>query len=85
MEELLKQRIIELYKEYLSNINNPNEKERMKYCYGDGYGEIDLDQWVLKVLVDLYSLKEFEDHQDSRLIYHDWDIIEACIKLMMEE
>lgn len=82
MKEIVKQRIKEYYKDYLKQTNETNYEKRMKYKYENSYSESELDEWVLKVLVDIYTTPEDDE---NRLIYHDWDIIESTIGLICEE
>lgn len=83
MKNKLKDRIKELYKEYCENSYNKSDNE--DYIFRNFYTEQDLDQYVLKVLVDLYAMLEDDTDDENRLIYHDWDIIEPTIELILEE
>lgn len=75
------------------NIKN-RIKERIKKLYQqqseeypkrlEGNEDFALTRYALTVLVDIYTYEEGME-EDNRLIYHDWDVIEPTIQMILEE
>lgn len=84
MKNKLKERIKEIYKEYKAFSSMDNEIGS-NYRLRSNFTEQDLDQYALKVLVDLYTTLDEEVEEKNRLIYHGWDVIEPTIELILEE
>lgn len=83
MKTKLKERIKELYEEYCNN--SYNKSDNYDYCFKSYYTEQEIEECVLRELVDLYTRLDEEIEEEDRLIYHDWDVIEPTIELILEE
>ena len=70
-KKLILKRIQEIYSDYKKEMNNP-------YATRYEVNDLDMDRYVLKVLVDIYTFDSKKD-EDDRYIYHDWDLIEFII------
>ena len=76
-KKLILQRIKEIYSNYLKEKNNPNATRYM-------VDDLTMDEYVLKVLVDIYTYDNKED-EEHRYIYHNWDLIEFIITDVLKE
>ena len=76
-KQLILQRIKEIYSYYQKEKNNP-------YATRYAVNDLDMDRYVLKVLVDIYTYDDKKE-EDNRLIYHDWDLIEFMITNVLFE
>lgn len=78
-KKLIYKRIQEIYKEYLEK-----KVKGEVSSYITQYNEFDLDVWVLKVLVDIYTFDE-EENEEHRYLYQDWDLVEFMITDVLKE
>jgi len=76
-KQLILQRIKEIYSYYIREKNNP-------YATRYAVNDLDMDEYVLKVLVDIYTYDDKKE-EENRLIYHDFDVIEATINYVLFE
>ena len=72
-KKLIYKRIQEIYKEYLEK----KVKGEVSSLISK-HNDLDMDEWVLKVLVDIYTFDE-EENEEHRYLYQDWDLVEFII------
>lgn len=82
MKNKLKETIKEIYEEYCDN--SYNSSDNYSYAFSTCYTEQELHRCVLKVLIDLYTRLDDKIEDENRLIYHDWEVIEPTIELILE-
>lgn len=78
-KKLIYKRIQEIYNKYLEK----KEEGKVHYLITQ-FNDLDMDRWVLKVLVDIYTFDE-EENEEHRYLYQDWDLIEFMITDVLKE
>lgn len=77
-KKLILKRIQEIYKQYLEM---KNEEVYFKVAK---YNHLDMERYILQVLVDIYTFDD-EENEEHRYIYQDWDLIEFLITDVLKE
>lgn len=77
-KKFILKRIQEIYKQYLEMKNGEVYFKVAKYNY------LDMERYILQVLVDIYTFDD-EENEEHRYLYQDWDLIEFMITDVLKE